>query len=251
MALELLERAELAGARSSVARYLRWQPDGAWGAFDEAVLVGTVTLLRFGAVGFVGCMAVAPEQRGRGLGRQLLAHAHEAGRRAGVTTFLLEATSAGEPLYHKLGYVVEGETVNLTAARPCAEGGLLDLRARQDEIVALDRAATDSTRAHMVTDLLARHRGATIEHDGLTGYALAVDGRLGPAIARDEASGRALLDRVAPACNVASVPAASTAALAAVADHGFAPVRQLRRMRLGAPVPTPGWLWALASPGAG
>jgi len=49
-------------------------------------------------VGFVGCMAVEPSLQGGGVGRRLLEHAHQAGRRAGIRTFLLEATSAGAHL---------------------------------------------------------------------------------------------------------------------------------------------------------
>lgn len=253
-AIALFERAGLAGAATSVARYLRWQPDGAWRVRIDGALAGTVTLLRHGHVGFVGCMAVDAAHRSRGLGRRLLEHAHAAGRRAGITTFLLEATEAGRPLYDKLGYVDEYETWNV--ARPgtapaTAPEPLRELGAERAAILALDQRATGSRRDAMISGLLTTHRGAIERADALAGYGLVVDGRLGPVIARDPAAGRALIDRLAPFASFATVPAPNAAAMAAFAAHGFAPMRALRRMRLGPAITTPGWLWSLASPGAG
>lgn len=250
--IALLERAGLPGAVAGVARYLRWQPDGAWRVRIDGALAGTVTLLRYGHVGFVGCMAVDDAHRSRGVGRRLLEHAHAAGRRAGITTFLLEATAAGRPLYDKLGYVDEYETWNVarpgTAADPSA---LDDLSADRGEILALDQRATGSSRDVMIDGLLREQRGARARGDTLTGYGLVVGGRLGPVVARDPGAGRALIDRLAPFATFASIPVPNEAAVAAFAANGFAHVRSLRRMRLGPPIATPGWLWALASPGAG
>jgi GNAT superfamily N-acetyltransferase len=79
-AIALLERAGLPSGAANVSRYL---PDGAWGVVEEGALVGMVTLLQFGHIGFVGCMAVEPERQARGLGRGLLEYAHGAARRAG------------------------------------------------------------------------------------------------------------------------------------------------------------------------
>ncbi|MEO7735906.1 MAG: GNAT family N-acetyltransferase [Kofleriaceae bacterium] len=253
-AIALFERAGLAGAATSVARYLRWQPDGAWRVRIGGALAGTVTLLRHGHIGFVGCMAVDEAHRSRGLGRRLLEHAHAAGRRAGITTFLLEATAAGRPLYDKLGYVDEYETWNV--ARPVtapvtASEPLRDLGAERAAILALDQRATGSRRDAMIGGLIAEHRGAVVHGDTLAGYGIVVDGRLGPVVARDPVAGRALIDRLAPFASFATVPVPNEAAMAAFAANGFTPLRSLRRMRLGPAIPTPGWLWSLASPGAG
>ena len=255
----LLERAGLPGAVAGIARYLRWQPDGAWRIVDDGALVAMVTLLRFGAVGFVGCMAVDASHQGRGLGRRLLEHAHGAGRRAGVTTFLLEATPSGQPVYERLGYVDEHETWNL--GRPAREpgatdpapDGLQDLSAARSEILALDQRATGSSRDAMIGDLITAHRGALVRTSDLAAYGLVVDTRVGPVIARDPGAGRAVIDRLATSgASLASVPAANEPAIAAFTAHGFTVWRTLRRMRLGPPVATPAhWLWALASPGAG
>ena len=109
-AIALLARAGLPSGAANIARYLRWQPDGAWGVVEDGALVGMVMLLQFGHIGFVGCMAVEPERQARGIGRGLFEYVHGVARRAGVITLLLEATPSGQRLYETLGYVVAHET---------------------------------------------------------------------------------------------------------------------------------------------
>ncbi len=258
MAQGLLARAGLPSGVANVARYLRWQPDGAWGDVEDGVLRGMVTLLRFGAVGFVGCMAVEPSLQGAGIGRRLLERAHERGRASGVVTFLLEATPSGKLLYDRCGYVVERESSVLgRVARsdaPLAEdarGVPADLRER---IGALDRWATGSDRRSMLDGLLSEAPVEVVE-DGrgeVIAFGLRVGDRLGPLIARDVGAGRELVDRLEAGCTVAGVPLANEAAIAALEAHGFRETRRLSRMRLGPEVPTPvEALWAMASAGAG
>ncbi len=250
-AAELLVRAGLPGGAANIGRYRRWQPDGAWKVVRDGRLVGMVTLLRFGHVGFVGCMAVEPALQGAGIGRELLEHAHDHGSRNGVTTFALEATPVGERLYRKLGYVGEGETA--LVARTAAGESSRERIADRTGIIELDALATATPRAVMIEALLDEAPGATTRIGGeLVGYGLALTDRLGPVIARDVGAGRALVDQLAPGCAVAAVPVANEPALAAFAANGFREARRLRRMRRGPAVAieTP-WIWALASPGAG
>jgi GNAT superfamily N-acetyltransferase len=263
-AIALLDRVGLVGAAASIARYLRWQPDGVWRVAHGGTLAGTVTLLRFGQVGFVGCMAVDPDHQSRGLGRRLLEHAHAAGRRAGITTFLLEATESGQPLYARLGYVDEHETCNVIrpaavpAPAPGEPLGLIGLGADRAAIRALDHRATGMPRDRMIDDLVTEQPGAVEQTTTLAAYGLLVSGRIGPVIASDPGAGRAVVERLAaaalssPAPTVASVPLANEPAMAAFAARGFTVWRTLRRMRLGPPIPAPAhWVWSLVSPGAG
>ena len=250
----MLERAGLAGGAANIGRYLRWQPDGAWGWFDDDGLVGMVTLLRFGDVGFVGCMAVEPRRQGRGLGRALLEHAHDAGARSGVTTFLLEATPLGARLYGRLGYVVESET--MVVERPgstTATPALAPLAADRAAIHALDRVATASPRRAMIDGLIDDCAGTTERSAGaLAAFGLLVGTRLGPVIARDPGAGRAVVDRLAGSAMSATVSLTNEPAVAAVQANGFVELRRLDRMRRGPALPSrPDWIWALASPGAG
>jgi GNAT superfamily N-acetyltransferase len=244
----LLAEVGLGSGVANVARYLRWQPDGVWVAVDGASVVGMVALLHQGVAGFVGCMAVAPTRQGAGLGRLLLEHAHAAGRRAGLATFLLEATASGAHLYRRLGYVAEYETIIATRTAGATVSARID-PADHAGILALDRGATGVTRDAMVEALLAEGGPGVAT---ATGYGLIIGERLGPVIARDAATGRAIFDALAPAAAVITVPVPNADALAAATAHGFVEQRRLWRMRLGPAVAVrPVEVWALASAGAG
>lgn len=253
-AITLLEVAGLAGAKTNLRRYLRCQPRCGWAAFDGDQLVGLVTVLRQGTAGFVGAMAVHPEHRGAGLGRRLLAHAQDAARRAGIETFLLEATAMGEHLYRRLGYVDEYETLIVTRGVVAPPPATRIAASEHAALSQLDAAATGTTREDMLLDLLAEHdAGVTVHRAGeLAGAAMRLGERLGPALATDADAGEPLFAQLAPACSVAVIPEPNRAALDAAARYGFSEVRRLRRMRLGPAVAVhPEWIWALASPGAG
>lgn len=253
-AVALLEVSGLGGAQKNLGRYLATQPRCGWAAISGGALVGLVTVLQQGPAAFVGAMAVHPDHRRTGLGRALLEHGQAVARGAGIATFLLEATPEGEHLYRRLGYVPEHETLILQR-----EGDLAPVDARIDAqdhaaIAALDRIATGTARPDMLRVLLAEAGpGVVVRHRGeLVAAGLVVGERLGPLHAIDADAGRAIVDRLAPACRVVTVPAPNEAALAAFARHDFREARRLRRMRLGPPTAArPDWIWALASPGAG
>ncbi|MDB4956365.1 MAG: mshD 3 [Myxococcales bacterium] len=251
-ATSLLDSVGLQGGAANLVRYLRWQPDGAWKLIDGGELVGMVTLLRQGDIGFVGCMAVRSAMQGRGLGCRLLEHAHAHGRRTGIATFLLEATAAGEPLYRKLGYTCDYESaIFARAANGVATANKIAI-SDHEAIRELDRMATASTRDVMLDDLVASFPGSTAGTSGLAGYGLVIGERLGPVIAVDPGAGRALIAELAPGTTVAAAPLINEASVAALVAAGFAQVRSLKRMRLGAPrAVRPAWIWTLASPGAG
>lgn len=252
-ATALLGRAGLASGVQNIARYLAWQPDGAWGTFEGDELTGMVTLLHQGTVGFVGCMAVEPALHGKGIGRRLLDHAHASGRRAGIATFLLEATPLGEHLYGRLGYVAEYDSIILTREGPVAHDLPSITRADHAAIFAIDELSTGTRRSVMLGNLLAEHPGIAVSANGeIAGYGLAVSGRLGPVIARDPDVGRRLIETLFGASTHLAVPAPNEVALAACTEVGFTEARRLRRMRLGAAIPVRvDWVWTLASAGAG
>lgn len=248
-AMALLAEVGLAGGAANFARYLRWQPEGVWGVEEAGRLVGMVSVLRYGAVGFVGCMAISPARQGHGIGRLVLEHAHAESRRAGVTTFLLEATEHGAHLYQKLGYVRDYASA-LVGRSAGGECDAVSLRRERDAILALDRETVGCDRSVMIGALIEEARGATIRSgDRLAGYGIAIDGRIGPVIARDPDVGRALVERLAPGSTYAAIPLEHLEAFEA---NGFAVVKPLSRMRLGAHVPIQvPRVFALASPGAG
>jgi GNAT superfamily N-acetyltransferase len=104
----------------ALARDREWLPEQRkWGLlFDAGTvygvrdgagdLVGTAILSRYGArLTAISMATVAARHGGRGLGRQLMAHALA---EAGDATVFLNATESGRPLYQKLGFVSVGTT---------------------------------------------------------------------------------------------------------------------------------------------
>ena len=76
------------------------------GAEDHGTLLGTALHWKFGADhASLGMVIVAPEQQGRGIGRDLMTRTLDA---LGERTTFLNATPAGQPLYEKFGFKAIG-----------------------------------------------------------------------------------------------------------------------------------------------
>jgi ribosomal protein S18 acetylase RimI-like enzyme len=87
------------------------------GAWDGERAVGCLALLMGGArEARMRQVAVAPDARGRGIGRLLVAESEAEARRRGAARMTLHARQSAVAFYERLGYRVEGE--------PFAEVGL-------------------------------------------------------------------------------------------------------------------------------
>jgi GNAT superfamily N-acetyltransferase len=133
-------------------------------------VVGTGVATINGPVGWIGTIWVAPRLRGQGLGRALTEAPIAAAEGAGCRTLVLVATSAGQPLYERLGFVVQTWYHTLDAppwdvppdpSDPSGvaggpAGGAQDRRVRAwrpddlDAMAALDAAATGEDRRHLL-----------------------------------------------------------------------------------------------------
>ncbi len=115
-------------------------------AVPEGELAGVAAGAWFGATGWVGGVAVAPERRRAGLGGALTEAviAHLQGR--GAATVLLHATDAGRRVYQRLGFLAEGEYLTLAgpplpAAGPAGNGVRPGQAGDLAAVSALDRQA--------------------------------------------------------------------------------------------------------------
>ncbi len=234
---------------AEIHRYLRLQPDGwflAW-AGDQAVGLGGA--IDYGAFGYVGLVSVLPEAQHGGIGRALMRHILAWRVARGGPMLVLDASVAGQPLYTQLGFVVDdasvvwksGDAPRLTTTPDAALEQVFSCT-NDDlaEIAAYDAARFGADRTAALADLLASHPGrAALTRDDtgrITGYALAQAQNIGPWLADDAPSARALLAWAlaldAPPDGVL-VPAQNTQAASLLAAAGFAPQRQLAHMRLG------------------
>ncbi|MDH6146489.1 MULTISPECIES: GNAT family N-acetyltransferase [Paraburkholderia] len=148
-------------------------------AETAGALVGTVVCWKFGAdQATLGMLIVAPEHRGVGIGRTLLAHAlDELGKR----DITLYATEAGQPLCDALGFercgaldLMQGAAFRPPLVALPANERLRPLGASDaQQLVALESRASGLDRSHVLPPLLDLADGIALDRDGeLLGFSL-------------------------------------------------------------------------------
>lgn len=160
--------------------------------------------------GTVGMIIVSAQHQGKGIGRELMRRVLE--QLGGRCTHLI-ATPAGQPLYERLGFKATGTirqhqgTLTGFPATRLAFGDSVRLAEPGDlaAIIGLADRATGMSRGDVLKQLVAMAEGAVLERDGqLAGFALLRRfGRgqvIGPVVAPDPDSARALIAHWSDAC---------------------------------------------------
>ena len=195
------------------------------------------------ATGWVHGIVVRPECRRTGLGTRLTEVAIAWLRGRSVETVLLLATDAGRPVYEHLGFT-EGERYG-SFPWPTADPVGAEIRRMTSsdlpEVRALDRVATGEDRAGFIKSLVVS--GWVTTHAGaVVGFHLACPWGGGPIVARDPATGWAMIGlarQLQPASSRGlGLPVTNAAAMKYLADLGITAERYLTRMWLGTP---PAW----------
>lgn len=242
-------------------RFLALAPTGCLGVEVAGQLVGTTTVLTYGAeLAWIGLVMVDPDYRGQGLARRLLTAALE--RAETCRAVGLDATPMGQPLYEKLGFVAS-ETFDRMVApalSSLAPGPAVKQLTEADlpVLTALDAAVTGASRPAVLAGLLEdapelawglREAGKTV------GFCLGRLGArspyLGPVVAPHAEGALALLQAAAGGLAhplALDAPRAQAAWQQQLAALGFVPERSLLRMYLRgiAPRRDPSRLFALA-----
>jgi predicted GNAT family N-acyltransferase len=183
-------------------------------ALDPTTIIAVTSAIVAGTVAVIGNVITRPGLRGRGLGRAVMSATLAWLREHGARSVLLDATSAGQPLYQKLGFVARERSwiahaslgiLDLDALRERTGASYVRLRSLDDlpVIAALDRAAFGGDRLELLrlvasaSDCWLYTAGEAGEPDG---YLLvrAVEPprmgvRLGPWAAKTSEVGAALL----------------------------------------------------------
>jgi GNAT superfamily N-acetyltransferase len=235
--------------RTRLERYLAIQPDGFHLLEDGGSLRGMVGALRYGAVAYLGMMAVAPAFQRRGVGRVLMDHVLAQLYAEGVHTVLLDATEAGAPTYLRSGFVDAGLTHEFVWSRPAPapETPAVTVVTDEEEVAVLDGAIFGVERRHVWRRLFAEYpRGILAVRDAagrLTGYLCVQAHVFGPWGARSMDGARVLLQAAVqvqpPSGSRVLVPGDNEDACAMLAGMGFSRRKSLRHMRRGPP-PTGG-----------
>jgi predicted N-acetyltransferase YhbS len=208
-------------------------------------IVGTGASVGFGATGWIGGIAVAPEARGARLGQTRTEAVIDAlGPRE---TLLLLASAAGRPIYERLGFEAE-ETYRVFWAPDDARPVPTELRALTAEdreaVLALDTRVTGEERA-LAVDVGLLGGVAT---PNLEAVALRPPWAARPILARDRAAGAALLAAIMEPGLRLSVPDTNRAAVATLLELGCREVPGVVRMRRGAPLAwRPDEVWGVFS----
>lgn len=244
-AIALLARAGFGATVGQLVAYPLASPAGTMLAIrGRGRVVAATCAVSFGPTGWIGALAVAPELRGRGLGRAVCEAAVGWLQGRGAATVLLYATAQGRPLYAGLGFAPQHKATawrGTAAVRlPAPVRPLTD--ADREAVLNLDRAATGEDRGALLRSL-APLRGWAVpgENGDLRGAAVSSPYGRGIAItASDESAGVALLagSSPGPAAGVVMVPDGNRAATAALRRWHFARANAPLRMCLG---PAPRW----------
>lgn len=256
-------------------RYLLSVGQG-WGIrLDDGTLAASTLVLPYGRFAWVSMVLVLPEQRRRGFATHLLALALDTLRAEGRLP-VLDATPAGHPVYHRLGFrdawsftrwQRESPLVAPQAGEPAiadVEGTTVRPLADSDwaEILAQDASAFGADRSPLLRDLARRWSlAACVARCGgqLVGWVLGREGRvasqIGPLHAENETIACRLLDHVLAAGSApvfVDAPQLHSEFAAALRQRGFVEQRPFTRMALADDAPgDASRLWLVAGPELG
>lgn len=125
----------------------------------DGTIVGTGVVSLNGPVAWIGTIWVEPAWRRRGIGLALTEATIEIAEDAGCRTLVLVATTAGRPMYERIGFEVH--TWYRTLEAPGLDGETADPRIRPyeaadlDAMMTLDRVVTGEDRAHLLRSFAA------------------------------------------------------------------------------------------------
>jgi GNAT superfamily N-acetyltransferase len=203
-------------------------------------IIASGAVLPHGAqVAWISMILVAPDLRGRGLGRAVFLHCLALVKAAGRTA-CLDATPDGQRLYSQFGFApVYGVTRWQRGERPQAVPTARGLRIADPQALAtLDAQALGAPRHALLADFLARPDTACVRSG--EGFAIVRRGRIahqiGPLLALHEAGAAELMTRAVQGLAglvFIDVPDERAVLARQLRDAGFTPQRSFMRMELG------------------
>jgi ribosomal protein S18 acetylase RimI-like enzyme len=111
---ESVRREDWGYSRYDMERCWRYEPDGCFIAESRNKSIGHVFSLRYDKMGWVGLLIVNPEERGRGVGTSLMKAAINHLLEGGAETIRLEAAEKAVPLYRRLGFREEFDSLRFS-----------------------------------------------------------------------------------------------------------------------------------------
>jgi GNAT superfamily N-acetyltransferase len=226
-------------------RLLRIEPEGFIMGYYKDRPAGTGGAVRYGPFAYLGMMAVTKQAQHRGIGRGILDEILKSLDDQSVPVVLLDATLAGKPLYQRAGFEVDDQVrqfvrrieTPLPPASPFVRSfSLEDLPA----VVDFDQPIFGARRDQVLKEFLRDFpdRGFVFEdQDGVSGFLIAQEQRIGPWTASTEEAAQALLMAALrlPFGEPPKVliPTSNQAGATMLVRHGFVLQTSLDHMRRG------------------
>jgi len=222
-------------------------PDGCFGIEADGRLVATTTLLCYEQrLAWIGMVLTHPKYRGRGFARRLVRAALDRVDSLGIETVKLDATEQGRSLYVDLGFQAEQPVERwfrsemLQSQTPESRSSGLEHPSSLSQTMSdLDAQAFGADRSTMLQKLVQR----SILHSIPDAFLFARAGRateyLGPCIAADPSTARAIIATLINASHGSwswDLLPASQSAVSLASELGFTRQRSLTRMVRGKPL---------------
>lgn len=138
--------------RSDFELLISYHPKAAFIAFDDE-LVGMISAVAYGKIGFIGSLIVSKEWRNKGIGTSLMGHAISYLEKNGVSTMMLDSVPEAAPIYEGLGFRRCCKSLRLSGMPTGMEAKEIRNATEEDleEILRLDRIAFGDDRSHFLT----------------------------------------------------------------------------------------------------
>jgi GNAT superfamily N-acetyltransferase len=226
--------------------FCRLQPDGIFLACNNGVPAGMVATILYPEYAYVGLMGIHQDFQRRGLGVALMEHVLSWVKDRNIPLVKLDASSAGQPLYEKLGFVPLDEVCvyqrqigNLYAQRP--KGIQLLTPQNLDLVTASDIQAFGADRNRLLRTLLETYPERAFlsqdESGHVNGYLFCQEKRIGPWIMNENSEAEKLLAAAMnlpyPGAISVIVPAKNHDGASLLQRNGFQIVRANRHMAYG------------------
>ena len=233
-------------------RMLLLEPDGCFVAEQNGEIVGTTLCCTFGPVAWLAMVIVREDQRGCGLGRELVRTGLIYAQQQGVRTVRLDATRLGEAVYRKLGFVPQFELVRMGGIVSSKAAAYFPVHqivsatpAQFEEIILLDQAGTRTDRGKLLLRLFSEWSPwlAISSAGQIDGFLASRQGRLSTQFGSMSGTESAAMDLLNHALTnscgqpvILDVPVQRHSLLELARNFGLTEQRTLLRMCYGDPV---------------
>ena len=227
-------------------RFLKMEPDGCFVAELDGSSVGTTTTTLFEDTAWISMVLVDVDFRSKGIGTELLKYSLNYLDERNVKTVRLDATSAGQPIYEKLGFVAEYQLARYEGILSSGEKGRDITKAEPalyTSIIEFDKQMTGTNREKMhrsffeefLEDIYVVKSG-----DEIAGFIMSRPGanavQIGPCVANMDAGSVLLRDaliRFAGKSVFVDVPVDNVGAVKIAESGGLKVQRYFMRMYRG------------------